>query len=244
MSVLASMAALAVAAGAPAPAVLVDRAGSFAARGGPTLRMDVFRPAPRGDRAPAIVWVHGGGFHSGGRARMAPHAAFFAREGYVAATIDYRLQPHAEVRRHGYAVGEPAARADALAAVGHLRRNAGALGLDPARIVVAGASAGAVTALNLATQGPGTAPVAAAISLAGYGHPEDVGPGDAPLLLVHGDADRAIPFARAHAMCDAAAAAGVRCDLVSVPGAGHRTLLGRPLANARRAAAWLRRLAL
>jgi acetyl esterase/lipase len=236
---VAALAALAVAAGAAPPPVTVQRAVPFADRGGLVLRMDVARPAgaPRAAR-PAIVWVHGGGFHSGTRQRMEPYTTFFAQRGWVAATIDYRLRTHAEVRAHGYAIGERDARDDALAAIAFLRRNAPALGIDRTRIVIAGASAGAITALDVATQAPGA--VRAAASLAGYGHPADMDAGDPPLLLVHGDADTAIPFARAQQTCAAARAAGARCDLQRVAGAGHRTLLARPLRNARRVAAWLR----
>jgi acetyl esterase/lipase len=240
VQVLASIAAIAAAAvGAQHP--VVQPGVPFAQRGGAALRMDLYRPATRAaGRAPAIVWVHGGGFHSGTRQRMEPYTMFFAQRGWVAATIDYRLRTHVEVRSRGYAVGEPDARDDALAAISYLRRNAGALGIDPRRIVIAGASAGAITALDVATQAPGA--VRAAAALAGYGHPADMDAGDPPLLLVHGDADTAIPFARGLQTCVAARRAGARCDLVRVPGAGHRTLLGHPLRNARRVAAWLRAL--
>jgi acetyl esterase/lipase len=237
-------ASLAVSAGGAPPSAAVERDVAFARRGGLTLRMDIARPAGRAGRAPAIVWVHGGGFRRGARQDMEPYAAFFARRGWVAATIDYRLRPFDEVRRRGFGVGERDARDDALAAIAHLRRNAARLGVDRDRIVVAGASAGAVTALNVATGGAGTAPVRAAVALAGYGHPEALDAGDPPLLLVHGEADRAIPFARARELCAAAAPAGARCDLRPVAGAGHRTLLADPLANARRALAWLRGLGL
>jgi acetyl esterase/lipase len=222
----------------------VQRDVPFAHRGGLVLRMDLARPARPARPVPAIVWVHGGGFRTGTRGDMEPYVRYFARRGWVAATIDYRLRPFHEVSREGFGVGEADARADAVAAISHLRRNAARLGIDRDRIVVAGASAGGVTALNVATGGAGPPIVRAAIALAGYGHADALDAGDPPLLLVHGDADRAIPFARAQALCAAATPAGARCDLLPVPGAGHRTLLADPLANARRAMAWLRALRL
>ena len=238
---LASIAALALSGPAAQPALSVDSAVPYAQRAGAVLRMDVLRPAVRpAGRAPAIVWLHGGGFHAGTRAKMLPYARFFARRGWVAATIDYRLRTRAEVRRHGFAIGERDAGQDAEAAISHLRRNASALGIDPARIVIGGSSAGAITALNVAARG--RAPVRAAISFAGQAHAADFGPGDPPLLLVHGDRDLSIPLARAQETCAAAQAAGVRCDLQRVPGAAHHTLLAQKAANARRAAAWLRGL--
>jgi hypothetical protein len=98
-------------------------------------------------------------------------------------------------------------------------------------------SVGLVTRGRAAT-GAGPVRVRAAIALAGYGHPETLDPSDPPLLLVHGDADQAVPFARAR-RC-ARPREEPPCAASSV--AGHRTLFSRPIANARRAAAWLRRI--
>jgi acetyl esterase/lipase len=187
------------------------------------------------------VLVHGGGFHSGDRRRMTPYARAFAARGYVAATIDYRLTPQAEITARGYAAGEARAQEDAATALRYVRRNRARLGADPARIVVAGASAGAVTALNVAARERGTAGVRAAIAIAGYGPVADLGAGDPPLLLLHGTADRAIPLRRAQATCDAARRAGGRCDLVPFAGAGHRLAVDRPAALTARAVAWLDR---
>ncbi len=175
---VATLAALAASAGPGQPAVAVQRDVPFAGPTGTVQRMDVFRRAPRdAPAAPAIVWVHGGGFRTGTRQAMEPYAAWFAQHGWVAATIDYRLRSFAEIRRDGYGAGEPDALQDALTAIAYLRRNATALGIDPQRIVVAGTSAGAVTALNVATGAPGLPPVRAAIAFAGYGHPESLAPG-------------------------------------------------------------------
>jgi acetyl esterase/lipase len=227
---------------APGPAPQVDHGVVFADRGGVRLRMDVHRPAGlTAVPAPAIVWIHGGGFHSGRRAEMEFYTRFFAREGFVAATIDYRLRSHAEVRRFGYGIGEPEALEDADAAIDFLRARAGAFGLDPARIYVGGSSAGAITALNVATMGT---PVAGAIALAGYGHPSAIRRGDPPLLLVHGTADTAVPFSRSLEVQTAAQAAGVPVVLEAERGATHRTLLGRRQPNATRALQWVRQLSL
>lgn len=93
-------------------------------------------------RRPALVWMHGGGFVHGDL-DMA-EADWTAREvaaraGAVVVSVDYRL-----------AVGGvryPVPHDDAVAATRWVRDNAEALGVDPARITVAGASAGG----NLAT---------------------------------------------------------------------------------------------
>lgn len=222
--------------------VRAQRGIVYAVHGGQPLALDLYAPAARpAGGAPAIVWIHGGGFHSGDRARMTSYAVDFARRGYVAATIDYRLTPHAVIQRRGYAAGERAAQVDAAAAVRWMRDNASRLGVDRRRIVVGGASAGAVTALNVAVRAPALR-LRAAVALAGYGPPGDLRPGTGPMLLVHGTIDRTVPLRRAAETCAAARAVGVRCDLVRMPGLGHRTLLARRAQNAALVAGWLRRL--
>ena len=246
--------ALAVATPAPALAAepppvpgAVERAVPFGARpDGRTLRMDVHRPAVRmrTGGAPAMVWIHGGGFHSGDRARMTPYARAFARRGWVAATIDYRLRPHAEIRARGYAAGEPDAQADAERAIRYLRRHADRYGIDPERIAVGGISAGAVTALNVALRPSGPERVRGVVAISGYGPTTGLDADDPPLLLMHGTADLAVPFARAQRTCAAATAGGASCELVPFPGAGHRVGLLRAERIADRAGDWLERTAL
>lgn len=48
-----------------------------------------------------------------------------------------------------------------------------------------------------------------------------VSAGDAPFLLVHGDADALVPIEHAHLMKAALDEAGVACELVVIPGGGH-----------------------
>jgi len=42
-----------------------------------------------------------------------------------------------------------------------------------------------------------------------------------PFLLIHGTADTLVPFEQSRAMCDRMKAAGARCELYAVEGAGH-----------------------
>ena len=97
--------------------------------------------APAGDvpdRAPCLVWLHGGGF-IGGDLDMR-EADWTAREvcaggGAVVVSVAYRL-----------AVGGvcyPVPHDDTVAAVTWVRDRADDLGVDPARITIGGASAGA-----------------------------------------------------------------------------------------------------
>lgn len=206
------------------------------------LAMDLARPAssPAGG-SPAILLVHGGGFHSGSRDRMAPYLRRFTAAGYVTATIDYRLRPRADVQRLGLEAASSLAQEDAEAAVRYLRTNAARYAIDPKRIVILGASAGAITALNVAARATGRSRVQAAVSIAGFGPISSLDAGDPPLLLLHGTADRAAPIDRARATCRAASAVGERCRLVEAPGLGHHALIRRHARISRTVLGWLRK---
>ena len=118
------------------------------------LMLDVYRPAD--DVAalrPAIIWVHGGGFAKGdkGDNPAAYMSTRFAKMGYVAVSINYRLLhgPGCSAA-HGIApacfnAGVEAVR-DAQAAVRWLRANAAQYGIDADRIAIAGESAGGIVA--------------------------------------------------------------------------------------------------
>lgn len=107
---------------------------TYVRRGAHDLRLDLYLPAAGGAvKRPAIVFVHGGGWRSGVRGNFAPMAIRMAERGYVAATIDYRLAGEAQY---------PAAIHDVKAAVRWVRAHAADYGIDPARIAIAGASAG------------------------------------------------------------------------------------------------------
>jgi gluconolactonase len=97
------------------------------------LKMDVYRPKAGGDKLPACVLVHGGGWTGGDKEKFTPLAIALAGRGYVVANIEYRL---AGVAKY------PAAVQDCNAAVRFVRANASRFGLDPERIGAWGGSAG------------------------------------------------------------------------------------------------------
>ena len=83
---------------------------------------------------PTILYFHGGGWVIGSlEAYDLPCRFFCARTGCALVAVDYRLAPE-----HKF----PAGIDDAVAAYRWLAAEATALGIDPARIVVAGDSAG------------------------------------------------------------------------------------------------------
>lgn len=101
-------------------------------------RLDLYRPVHRPRPWPVVFYVHGGGFHLLSKDTHWIVALAFARYGYLVVNISYRLAPE-----HPY----PAALQDACSAYRWLAARIGELGGDPARIAVAGESAGG----NLAT---------------------------------------------------------------------------------------------
>lgn len=117
-------------------------AGVAYASGAETLTLDIHRPRGAGARAlPTIVWVHGGGWISGRKEDISNYLKVLAGRGFVTVSIDYTLAPDANY---------PAQLMQANQALGYLSRHAARLGLDMNRVVLAGDSAGAQIAAQLA----------------------------------------------------------------------------------------------
>lgn len=105
-------------------------------------RLDIYRPVHRPGPWPVVFYVHGGGFHLLSKDTHWLMGLAFARFGYLVINISYRLAPD-----HPY----PAALEDTCTAYRWLAARVVGLGGDPARIAVAGESAGGnlITALAL-----------------------------------------------------------------------------------------------
>ncbi|OBG99608.1 MULTISPECIES: alpha/beta hydrolase [unclassified Mycobacterium] len=101
----------------------------------------IYRGA-QGDPAPAIVYCHAGGFALGNLDTDHRQCVELARRGRcTVVSVDYRLAPE-----HPY----PAALDDAVAVLRWVAADPAGLGVDPARLAVAGSSAGATLAACLA----------------------------------------------------------------------------------------------
>jgi acetyl esterase/lipase len=212
------------------------------------LLLDLYQPARRrAARRPVAVLIHGGGFRIGTRKQpdLVRIAEGLVGRGFVVASIDYRLSPRSPVPSRrvrpllAEAPGAPVYRAmaaavdDSLTAVSWLRRNAGRLRLDVARLGLIGGSAGAITADHVAyalddagVRGPRVRFVGDLWG--GIFIPADqraaaaqLERGEAQLFAVHGDADATVPVTFDDALVARARAVGVRTEYQRIPGGGH-----------------------
>ena len=104
--------------------------------------MDVFRPASASGPLPTVVWIHGGAWISGAKENVDPYLRILAAEGYTTIGVNYTIGPEGV---YPLAVNQ---LNDALA---YIDAHAEDLGVDPTQIVLAGDSAGAQLASQLAT---------------------------------------------------------------------------------------------
>jgi acetyl esterase len=104
---------------------------------GVKLKLFTFNPAfhKEGNRTPAIVCIHGGGWMGGSPQLFFPHSRYFASRGMVTFSISYRL-----TTIEGVTPGD--CIEDCKSAVRYIRKNADRLGIDPKRIAILGDSAG------------------------------------------------------------------------------------------------------
>lgn len=129
------------------PVVLERVTDLTIAAAGRTLAARCYRPAP--GTLPGLVFFHGGGWTVGDLDTHDDVCRRIAREaGCVVIAVDYRLAPE-----HPF----PAAIDDASAALYWVAEQAQALGIDAARLLIGGDSAGGnlslITALHLCAQG-------------------------------------------------------------------------------------------
>lgn len=198
------------------------------------LTADVYTPsADSVTGRPLVIFVHGGGWSSGSKndTYETNDASAFARSGYVAVSIDYRLRPAGTFDPTNW-TSDPEtsaamtdARDDVQNAVRYFKTNAATYGIDPSKVVLVGRDGGATTALEANFHANDTADTSASVqgvvSIAGGSDTSAIDAGDAPFVEIHGDADTTTPITVAQATCDAATAAGVSNIMFTVSGADH-----------------------
>jgi para-nitrobenzyl esterase len=110
--------------------------------------------APAGKHAaplPVMVWIHGGGFVTGGSSEPRQDGEHLARKGVIIVSMNYRLGifgffalPSLAAESSNHAAGNYGLM-DQAAALQWVRRNIAAFGGDPAKVTIFGESAGSIS---------------------------------------------------------------------------------------------------
>ena len=170
------------------------------------LSLDVYRPLGAGP-FPVVVFVHGGGWHTGDK-RSAVHAKadWLTARGVLFVSVNYRLSPTPQATPDPGRVTLPTHAQDVARAVAFVRANAERWDADPGRLALMGHSAGAHLATLVAmdarhlADGGGPAGCVVALDTNGYDVPYylSLGPG-ASQVAIYENAFTADPGAQAAA---------------------------------------------
>jgi acetyl esterase/lipase len=208
------------------------------------LQLHVFLP-PEGTpaNAPAIVFFFGGGWTGGKPTQFYEQCKYFASRGMVAISAEYRIKS-----LHGTSAVECVK--DGKSAIRWVRAHAADLGVDPAKIVAGGGSAGGhVAACTGVIEGfedenedRAVSSRPAALVLFNpvleipeksqfvdrfQGRQKDLSPlghvakGCPPTIVFHGTADSTVPFASVERFRDKMKEAGNICEVVPFEGEKH-----------------------
>lgn len=110
---------------------------TYGTGGSTTLKLDVYMPSGVTAPTPAIIFIHGGGFHGGSKGAATDDGPMLAKHGVAVVGVDYRLS--------GTAVF-PAPLYDVKGAVRFIKAHATEYNIDPDAIFSLGESAGGVLA--------------------------------------------------------------------------------------------------
>jgi PelA/Pel-15E family pectate lyase len=103
------------------------------------LHLDLFHPMKKDNKLFAAVFlIHGGGWKSGDKSMMHSMAVRLSENGFVAATVEYRLSPEAKF---------PASIYDLKSAIIWMKSNAEKYDVDTNKIAILGCSAGGTLAV-------------------------------------------------------------------------------------------------
>ena len=96
-------------------------------------KLDIYRRKDAGGPQPTLIWIHGGGWTGGSKETSIFQILPWLEMGWNAVNVEYRLARVSPA---------PAAVEDCLCALRFVAANAQTYGIDPARLVVSGGSAG------------------------------------------------------------------------------------------------------
>lgn len=103
--------------------------------------LDIYRPL-EGENLPVMIFIHGGSWRAGDKGWEGDKPGFFTSQGYIFASINYRLSPE---------VQHPVHVQDVAHAIAWLHEHISEYGGDPNRMFVLGHSSGAHLAALVAT---------------------------------------------------------------------------------------------
>lgn len=219
----------------------------YATYGSRQLKLDLYRPQSS-KPLPGIVVIRGGGWRVGDKQGFAGIARNLAAKGFVTACIEYRVLPEVQfpdpiydtkaavrwMRAEGAHYGIKTDEIGAIggSAGGHLVALLGA-SYQAAALEGNGGHAGvssrvqAVVAMapvtdfatmkdSVQTLFQGKRELADSFSPVTY-----LSKDSAPILFIHGDADKTVPIAQSQEMLERSKKLGVRASLISLPGAPH-----------------------
>ena len=120
------------------------------------LSLNIWKPATA-EKAPVVVWIHGGSLVSGSARSGLYDGALLAKRGVMVVSINYRLGVLGYLAHPDLSAESPDGVSgnygllDQIAALEWVRRNIAAFGGDPDNVTVAGESAGGLSILYLMT---------------------------------------------------------------------------------------------
>ncbi|MFG3260442.1 alpha/beta hydrolase [Streptomyces sp. NPDC048172] len=136
------------------PATEPDTTRTYASPEGEPLRVDAYLPSEKeagkagkagrtGEKAPAVVLAHSGGFHTFDKSDLRGTGRWLADHGVAVFAVDYRLA------RSDRPTWNKAPQ-DLVSALSWVRKNADEYGVDRSRVSLGGMSAGGTLAMNTA----------------------------------------------------------------------------------------------
>ena len=197
---------------------------TFATNDGQALELDLYvdETAPVTGKRPVMIFSYGGAWENGRKEDGKAFSEAFAREGFVAVSINYRLGIR-KLREEGKQIGQDnfaSAYSNAIRmgvedlfdATRFVLDRAGELNIDPAKVLICGSSAGAINSLTaefficndnpIATSRlPQGFNYAGVISCAGGVWVTDTADliwkkNPCPILAFHGTKDQLVPFGK------------------------------------------------
>jgi len=120
-------------------------------------QMEIFFPEghdPAKSKVPGMILFHGGGWSGGSLAQFRSVCAYFASRGLVCATAEYQMFGKGAAKLPKGESKKRVCVTDAKSAIRWFKQHATELGIDPARIITGGGSAGGHISA-LATMNPG-----------------------------------------------------------------------------------------